>query len=46
MGQEGSVHSIDEEARQDSVPLASRWLVRVWLSIVLAINLLKVACYE
>jgi hypothetical protein len=46
MGQEDTVHSIDEEARQNSVPLPSGWLVRVWLSVLLAINLLKVACYE
>jgi hypothetical protein len=41
-----SGHSVNEETRQNRVPLASGWFVRVCLAILLAVNLFKVACYK
>jgi hypothetical protein len=46
MDKEDGIHGIDEETRQNGVPLPCRWFIRVRLSILLAINLLKVACNE
>jgi len=46
MEKEEGIHGIDEETRQNGVPLPCRWFIRVWLSILLAINLFKVACNE